>query len=222
MTKVGLLTVPHDVEIVVQDPRYEVYTTPDLVHFSAPSSKDTFLRVTDDNLLVHTIAGWTSLHGTAIPDSERSLMLFSMLNTSNADGCMCPALRPLAGDQTFEDVAIAVFRGGCSFYEKSMSAFGAARVVIVVDAQGTSETAGGGGGGGSIRPMLVDDSGRPMASDEAYPSVVSVQGSLSAATLQEGRTVILLRPSESLDERVQMFVRGQVVANMGVVVQRGM
>lgn len=220
MTKVGLLTISHDVEIVVQDPRYEVYTTPDLVHFSVPSSKDTFLRVTDDNLLVHTIAGRTSLHGTAIPDPERSLMLFSMLNTSNADGCMCPALRPLSGDQTFEDVAIAVFRGGCSFYEKSMNAFGAARVVIVVDAERTSETAGG--GGGPIRPMLVDDSGRPMASDEAYPSVVSVQGSLSAATLQEGRTVSLLRPSESLDERVQMFVRGQVVANMGVVVQRGM
>lgn len=200
-SRVGPLDAVH-LDILILDPKYAEYSTEGLVKFSADDN--VLLTFPSSDATQNTcIRGVTSKHGTPLPISDMTLTLYSLLNTSNSNGCSCPALLHKQEIPAVEDVAILVYRGSCSFFDKCVNAWGAARLVIVVDPESEA-----------IRPALIDDEGVPMPSNGSYPSLLMVPA--SALDLKQGRGQVTVKSSELSQKVERLLIRGEVVDNVRV------
>lgn len=191
-----------NLDILISDPKYAEYSTEGLVKFSAENNVVlTFFA--SNTTQAPTVNGVISKYGTPLPISDMTLTLHSLLNTSNSNGCSCPALLRDRNIPAADEVAILVFRGGCSFFEKSANAWGAAGLVIVVDPESEA-----------IRPALIDDEGVPMPSNGSYPSLLMVPAS-ALNVMQDGNQVTV-RSSDLTRQVERLVIRGEVVDNVRV------
>lgn len=205
-TRIGSLKVNSDAEIYIKDIGYEAFTTQDLITFTPGETAELEVMPVTDNSPIHRVTSTISLHGTPLPRHDLSLDIISMLTTTNSKGCLCPAVLGYRNTSAAEDTALVMYRGECSFFEKTANAFGTARLIIVVDEDIGSSA--------SIRPTLLDDEGNPMSPNASYPSLVMVQGPVDANFLGKGKTVVVKAPRH--EDLTRLLVRGEIVGNVFV------
>lgn len=191
---------------MIQDPFFERYITEGLVNFST-DQLDTHLDVVDDHGISRAVQGMAGIYGPTLPAVDSSLDIVSMLDTSNADGCLCPALLyKHSFKNTKHSCALILARGGCSFHEKSVNAQGLANLLVVVDERHTGQP--------FVRPILKDEEGNPMPVDQGYPAVVFVGGSEAASILHKGEKLVLTRADVA--PKIKLLLKDEEVQNIEV------
>lgn len=204
-TKVGPLNVDKGSSVIIRDPEYRRFVTEDLVQFTSTDTAMLEIPIGQYGGDTQRLTSMLSIHGTPLPSQELSLMVHSLLMTENSHGCSCPAV---LGHESPNTTAVVVYRGACTFFEKALNAHGAARLVIVID-QTEQEI---------IRPVLLDAAGRPMSGNDAYPSLVMVQGQAKAAYLQHGKK-IKVRVNRAGKDTERLLIRGQQIENVEIKVE---